>query len=61
MLKKLAFIILIVSFILSFSGVQAQIPGEGLTISPPILELTLKPGETSNQIIKITNPTRKLV
>lgn len=39
----------------------AAIPGEGLTISPPIFELTLKPGETSSQTIKITNPTQKLM
>ncbi|MCX6806535.1 MAG: hypothetical protein NT135_00170, partial [Candidatus Berkelbacteria bacterium] len=40
---------------------KAQIPGEGLTISPPIFELTLKSGETSSQVIKITNPTQKLM
>ncbi len=39
----------------------AAVPGEGLTISPPIFELTLKPGESSSQTIKITNPTQKLM
>lgn len=40
---------------------QAQIKGEGLTISPPIKEFSLKPGESSEQTIRITNPTDKIV
>lgn len=43
------------------SSARAQIPGEGLTISPPILELTVKPGETANQTIRVTNPTKSLI
>ena len=45
----------------SFQFASAQISGDGLTISPPILELETKPGETYNQIIKITNPTNNLI
>ena len=49
------------SISLSTAPAKAQIPGEGLTISPPIFELSLKPGESSQQTIKITNPTKKLM
>ncbi|TSC94711.1 MAG: exported protein of unknown function [Candidatus Berkelbacteria bacterium Athens1014_28] len=49
-------------FLLSFfQFASAQVSGEGLTISPPILELETKPGETYNQTIKITNPTNNLI
>jgi len=44
-----------------FSFVLAQLPGEGLTISPPITELTIKPGESTTQTIRLTNPTDKIV
>jgi len=66
-MKKTLKIIFLLIFLISLSSYlpisrsQAQISGEGLTISPPILELTLKPGETSKQVIKITNPTEKIV
>ena len=61
-IKILSVFILLSSYLLiSLSPTQAQVPGEGLTISPPIFELTLKEGETSSQIIKITNPTKNLM
>ena len=47
--------------LLPFRSSLAQVPGEGLTISPPLFELNLKEGETSSQTIKITNPTESLV
>lgn len=53
--------IVVVSLAGMFSWVFAQLPGEGLTISPPITELSLKEGESSVQTIRITNPTNKLI
>lgn len=44
-----------------FSIVRAAFPGEGLTISPPISEPKVKPGQTVTQTIRLTNPTDKLV
>ena len=41
--------------------VYAQNTGEGLTISPPISDLSLKPGDISEQTVRITNPTDKLM
>lgn len=38
-----------------------QTSGEGLTISPPILEFEAKPGQTYEQTIKLTNPTKNLI
>ena len=52
---------LVFSFFIFLFPAFAQIPGEGLTISPPLVELTLEAGQTSNQVIKITNPTEKLM
>lgn len=52
---------MIVGAIFMIQSSKAAFKGEGLTISPPILELTLKPGESSNQTIRITNPTEKVV
>ncbi|GAG54871.1 unnamed protein product, partial [marine sediment metagenome] len=40
---------------------SAQIPGEGLTISPPLKELTMAPGQSSTHKIKVTNPTNKVM
>ena len=34
---------------------------QGLTISPPINDLSLKPGGTDSEIIRVTNPTQNLV
>ncbi len=38
-----------------------NLPGGGLTISPPLLELNLKPGETYVGKIKITNTSEKMM
>lgn len=57
----LLFLFLIANFFIFPIKSTAQIPGEGLTISPPIFELTLKPGETYSKTIKVTNPTEKLM
>jgi len=57
----LIFLILSSYLLIPLSTSAALQQGEGLTISPPILELTLKPGESSQQTIKITNPTQKLM
>lgn len=34
---------------------------EGMTLSPPLFEMTLKPGEETAHIIRITNPTKNLI
>lgn len=47
--------------ILSFQFAMAAFPGEGLTISPPINEPKIKPGQTVENIIRVTNPTSELV
>lgn len=60
-MKKIFIFLILLTFVFSLNSTHAQIPGEGLTISPPLTELTLKPGETVSQMIKITNPTEKLV
>ena len=39
----------------------APVPVEGTTISPPIVEITLNPGEQSEQKIQVTNPTENLL
>ena len=49
-------------FFFGFGAAQAAQQGdEGLTLSPPLKELTLNPGETSTQTLTLTNPTSKLV
>lgn len=53
------FVFCLLSFVLPKA--MAQLKGEGLTISPPIKELSLKTGESSEQKIRITNPTDKIV
>ncbi len=61
--SKILFIIifLTVNFFIFPLKSEAQVPGEGLTISPPLFELTINPGQTTDQTIKITNPTEKLM
>lgn len=61
MIKKIFIILGLTSLLLIPSSSRAAITGEGLTISPPIVELTLNPGEASSQTIKLTNPTAQLV
>lgn len=50
-------------FLVSKSGMLANAAsgGSGLTLSPPIRELTIKEGETVTKTIKVTNPTDKLI
>jgi hypothetical protein len=53
----LAFVTLLV-----LAGVSlAALTGEGLTISPPVSEPKIKPGQTLEQTIRVTNPTSKLI
>lgn len=40
---------------------NAQFPGEGVTVSPPILEKNVQPGEIVTETINLSNPTKKLV
>ncbi len=40
---------------------KAASGGQGLTISPPISEFTIKPGESVTKDIKLTNPTDKVI
>jgi hypothetical protein len=61
-MKKI--IVLFVSLILLlpiFRQASAQTGGEGLTISPPILDVKLDPGQSYQEVIKINNPTKDLV
>lgn len=65
-MKKIVFSIYIIFLVIGSLCIgpqktSAKIPGEGLTISPPISELTLSPGQSSENIIKINNPTSSLV
>ena len=61
-------LLLIIAASAAFFGLQpisAQTPfelaAEGLTISPPTFEMTLKPGEETAHTIQITNPTKNLI
>jgi len=48
--------------VFSLDKIFAALPGdEGLTLSPPLREVTIAPGQTNTQTIKITNPTANLV
>jgi hypothetical protein len=63
-MRKVVYIIIfliILSSCLLIPRAIAQIPGEGLTISPPIKELTMAPGQSSAHKIKVTNPTKKVM
>ena len=62
--KKLLLGLLVGIISLSFVGyncAEAAFPGEGLTISPPIVDLKVDEGEILQQTIKVTNPTAELV
>lgn len=60
--KKLVAVLLFLAIFLVLAGyTKAETQGEGLTISPPILEITVKVGETSVQKIRVTNPTSSLI
>lgn len=38
-----------------------KVAAEGLTLSPPAFEMTLKPGEETAHTIRVTNPTKNLI
>ncbi len=64
--KNVAIFVLlfVAAFLFLISGnkfLKASMGGEGLTISPPISELNLKPGETATEVIRLTNPTDRLI
>lgn len=63
--KILLFSLLLTAGIFLVFGEQpftrAASGGQGLTISPPLSELTIKPGENVTKDIKITNPTDKVI
>ena len=66
MKKNILFLFGLVLFlavlVFSLDKIFAALPGdEGLTLSPPLREVTVAPGQTNTQTIKITNPTAKLV
>jgi len=46
-------------FLISFA--QSPPAAEGVTISPPIVDIALNPGEESEQKILVTNPTENLL
>ncbi len=61
-MKKLLLLLIIISIVtISIPPAKATIPGQGLTISPPIIEITLEPGQTYERVIKINNPTKEVV
>ena len=46
----------------AFAQTNTEAPqAEGLTISPPMFELNLNPGEASRHTIRVTNPTKNLI
>lgn len=52
----------VITALISFTVfVKAETKGEGLTISPPITELTLDSGKSVMKTIRLTNPTGKIV
>jgi hypothetical protein len=62
-------IILLLAIIIVLTGLsipcfkfsRAQEDVKGVTISPPITDLSLKPGEDIKQTIRVTNPTKGLL
>jgi len=61
LIKITAFVSLLFLTFFITKFVSAAIEGEGLTISPPISELTIDEGDSLIQTIRLTNPTDKLV
>jgi hypothetical protein len=45
----------------NFALAQQQPAAEGITISPPLKDITVNPGEVNEQKIQITNPTNNLI
>jgi len=67
-MKKLLFSIFVVASSVILMGVFFVLPmaaqkkaGEGLTISPPVNEVSLDKGDKSEQTIKLINPTKDTV
>lgn len=61
MFKKIILVCSVLALVLTVSPVVAQEKGQGLTLSPPLTEMTLLPGQTYPLTIKLSNPTRELV
>ncbi len=63
MLKKifLSLIVLLLFSSLLLDQTSAKLPGEGATIIPPLKQLTINPGETVTEKIKLANPTNTTV
>lgn len=62
--SKLLLTLFLLALFLVLAGapfILAQFEGEGLTISPPVKELTLVPGQSTAQAIKLTNPTKNII
>lgn len=59
-MKKRLLIFLYIVAILFIPGFSLA-AGDGLTISPPIVDIDAKSGQTFNHKIKLTNPTKKLI
>lgn len=61
-LIALSSILIFLSSYLPIPRASAAIPGsEGVTVSPPLTELTIKKGEKSSGTIKLTNPLDKMI
>lgn len=62
-MKRIAKIVSILLVLLIFTILtpKSLAVGEGLTISPPMVELEAEAGKSYDQIIKITNPTQNLI
>lgn len=61
--RKLLFLLPLLLFLIfpPFLLAQIQNQAEGVTISPPIAEYQIKPGENLTQKIKVTNPVGKQI
>ncbi len=59
--KICAVFVLVVILFLTKTASAQTLPAEGLSISPPIIELTLNPSQSYNQSIRLTNPTKNLI
>lgn len=64
LLKRLSLIVM--TFLLLFASLpalaqQGQAPGSGLSVSPPLNQFTLRPGESDNLVMNIKNITTDAV
>lgn len=60
-LNTISFVTLFLVSLVPVSVVAAPAGGEGLTISPPIVEVTVEPGKILKQTVRISNPTGNLI